>query len=58
MYAKVLLIEFPKREQFFDNSLLLVPRCQLRDKARVFEHGVEVEVGAEAVTHGEEGIGN
>lgn len=49
MDAEILLIVFPKFDQFFDNRLLLTSTSWLRNETRVLDHTISVKICAQAI---------
>lgn len=50
-HTKVLFVEFPLLKKSADDCSLLIPTPKFRNKARIFDHGVNVEVGRQTIEY-------
>lgn len=57
-HTEVLLVKLPEFKELFDHLALLVPAADLRDVARVLNHGVDIEIGCQAVENREQNVQN
>lgn len=50
-HTKVLLVEFPLLKKFANDCPLLIPASELGNIAGIFNHGIEIEVGRQAIEY-------